>query len=391
MMTPPHQRYPGVWLTCCLLCTFLLGGLGAPPAYAQPSEREARERLDAIGTEIQTVNRRLNETRQAQDEATQALREVETALAETHTRLDGIQVERRQLDDDIITLEKERDELQDERDEQIEALNGQLVALYRLGLTPQLKLLLNQDDPAQLDRLQTYLNYLARARNQRLDEIARLDTALTDNRRKLDAHGQQLDALAAELAQRSSELAGRMNERERLLADLDARYDDEHSRLERLDRDRSEAELVLEQVREALAQLQRPPPSTAIERTRGDLPWPVQGNVASHYRRGQGVHVNGMLIEAREGTPVAAVHAGRVVFADWMRGFGNLLIIDHGDNVMTLYAHLQRFSANVGQTIGSGDTLGTVGSSGGHARPALYFEVRRGGDPIDPQEWIARR
>src|SRR5690554_6405333 len=192
-MTPSHQRYPGMWLICYLLCLCLLGGLGTLPAHAQPSEREARERLDAIGSEIQTVNRRLSETRQAHDEATQALREVETALAETHTRLDEIQVERRQLDDDVATLEITRDELQDERAEQVEALNMQLVALYRLGLTPQLKLLLNQDDPARLDRLQTYLNHLARARNQRLDEIAQLDAALASNRQELDAHGQQLD------------------------------------------------------------------------------------------------------------------------------------------------------------------------------------------------------
>ncbi|EWH02827.1 murein hydrolase activator EnvC family protein [Halomonas sp. BC04] len=98
-----------------------------------------------------------------------------------------------------------------------------------------------------------------------------------------------------------------------------------------------------------------------------------------------------MLIQAREGMPVKAVHAGRVVFADWMRGFGNLLILDHGDQVMTLHAHLQQFHVEVGQAVSGGDTIGTVGTSGGHESSALYFEVRRNGDPIDPQAWIARR
>ncbi|MCC5884584.1 MAG: peptidoglycan DD-metalloendopeptidase family protein [Halomonas sp.] len=374
-----------------------LGALLAPlaifsaAAMAQPSEREARERIDAIGSEIQAVNRRLGETREAQDEATRELRQVETSLAETHGRLDSIQAERRRLDAEVAALESARDELNVERAEQVEMLNAQLDALYRLGLTPQLKLLLNQDDPARLDRLQTYLNHLARARNERLDEIARLDAELAENRRERQARGEQLDSLADELATRSSELAERVADRERLVAELSGRYSDEQSRLASLNRDRSEAERVLERVREELARLQRPPPSTAIERTRGDLPWPVQGNVTSSYRRGDGVHYNGILIEAREGTTVNAVHAGRVVFADWMRGFGNLLIIDHGDNVMTLYAHLQRFNAEVGQAISRGDSLGTVGNSGGHTSPALYFEVRRNGDPIDPQAWIARR
>ena len=363
----------------------------AAPLAAQPSERAARERLDAIGSEIQGVSRRLTTTREAQTEASQGLRRVETALAETHRRLDDLQGEREELADEIVTLERRRDLLEAERADQVEALNIQLDALYRLGQSPQLKLLLNQDDPARLDRLQHYLNQLSRARNARLDELARLDTALGETRRGLEARGERLDVLAAELAERSSDLAAQMRERGELVAQLDARHDSEQSRLAALKQDRHDAERVLRQVQEELARLERPPPSTAIEQTRGDLPWPVQGSVASRFRAGDGVHRNGILIQAAEGTPIRAVHAGRVVFADWMRGFGNLLIIDHGDQVMTLHAHLQQFGVQVGQAVSRGDVLGAVGTSGGHQRPALYFEVRRGGDPIDPQSWIATR
>ncbi|MBB3329776.1 septal ring factor EnvC (AmiA/AmiB activator) [Halomonas campaniensis] len=361
------------------------------PLAAQPSERQARERLDALGEEIQGMSQRLGATRDARDDAARELREVETALAETHRRLDVLQAERRELDEQVTGLEAERDALEAERAEQVAALNAQLDALYRLGLTPQLKLLLNQDDPARLDRLQHYLNRLARARNERLDALARLDDALADNHRELEARGQRLEALAGELASRSSDLAAQMRERAALVADLDARHATEEARLVELEQDRAHAERVLRQVQEELARLERPPPSTAIEQTRGDLPWPVQGSVASRFRAGDGVHRNGILIQAAEGTPVRAVHAGRVVFADWMRGFGNLLIVDHGDQVMTLHAHLQHFGVAVGQAVARGDTLGGVGATGGHGRPALYFEVRRGGDPIDPQSWIASR
>ncbi|MDI5987443.1 peptidoglycan DD-metalloendopeptidase family protein [Halomonas sp. M4R5S39] len=363
----------------------------ASPLAAQPSEQAARERLDAIGEEIQGLSRRLTTTREARDDAGRELREVETALAETHRRLDALQAERHQLTGEIDALETRRDGLEAERVDQVESLNAQLDALYRLGLTPQLKLLLNQDDPARLDRLQHYLNRLAKARNERLDQLARLDRALADNRRALEARGTRLDALAGELASRSAELAERMAERADLVAELDGRYASEQARLEDLNQDRAHAERVLREVQEELARLQRPPPSTAIEQTQGELPWPVQGRVASRFRRGDGVHHNGMLIQAAAGTPVRAVHAGRVVFADWMRGFGNLLIVDHGDQVMTLHAHLQHFAAEVGQAVSRGDTLGAVGASGGHDTPALYFEVRRGGEPIDPQSWIASR
>ncbi|MGJ7458252.1 murein hydrolase activator EnvC family protein [Halomonas sp. MA07-2] len=361
------------------------------PLAAQPSERAAQERLDAIGSEIQGAARRLSTMREAQAVASEGLRRVETALAETHRRLDVLQGERSELGDEVATLERHRDLLEAERADQVEALSLQLDALYRLGQSPQLKLLLNQDDPARLDRLQHYLNQLARARTARLDELSRLDTALSETRRELEARGEHLDALAAELAARSSDLAGQMRERAELVADLDGRHASEQARLEELEQDRAQAERVLRQVQEELARLERPPPSTAIEQTRGDLPWPVQGSVASRFRAGDGVHRNGILIQAAEGTPIRAVHAGRVVFADWMRGFGNLLIVDHGDQVMTLHAHLQHFGVQVGQAVSRDDVLGAVGTSGGHQRPALYFEVRRGGDPIDPQAWIAAR
>ncbi|MGM0782576.1 MAG: murein hydrolase activator EnvC family protein [Pseudomonadota bacterium] len=361
------------------------------PLLAQPSEREARERLDAIGTAIESASQRLATTREAQDEATQALREVETALAETHRRLDAIQAERRQVDAELAELETAREGLEAERSDQIEALRTQLDALYRLGLTPQLKLLLNQDDPARLDRLQTYLNRLAEARHARLDAIAELDTALDANQRERREQRQRLDSLAESLAERSAELAEQVAEREQLVAALAARHGSERARLAALEQDREAAEQRLEAIRQELARLERPPPSTAIARTQGELPWPVEGELSATFGNGNGVHRNGLLIRAAEGTPVTAVHAGRVVFAEWMRGFGNLLIVDHGDQVMTLYAHLQHFEASVGEALSRGDSLGAVGVSGGQRQPALYFEVRREGKPIDPQAWIAQR
>ncbi|TDR51839.1 septal ring factor EnvC (AmiA/AmiB activator) [Halomonas ventosae] len=378
----------GTWLPGLVL----LLGLGlASPLAAQPSEREAQARLDALGEELKAVSAQLSTTREARDEASEALREVETALAETHRRLDALQAERRTLGDEIASLEARRDQLAAERTEQVEALSAQLDALYRLGRTPQLKLLLNQDDPARLDRLQTYLNRLARARNKRLDALARLDAELADTRRALSQRVERLEAVAEELAARSTTLAEQISERATLVARLDERFASEQARLATLAQDRAHAERTLREVQERLARLERPPPSTAIEQTRGELPWPVQGSIASTFHEGAGVHRNGLLIRAAAGTPVKAVHAGRVVFADWMRGFGNLLIVDHGDRVMTLHAHLQHFTAGVGAAVSRGDTLGAVGDSGGQQRPGLYFEVRRGGDPIDPRRWIARQ
>ncbi|WP_242458002.1 peptidoglycan DD-metalloendopeptidase family protein [Halomonas sp. YLGW01] len=372
-------------LILCLTC-----GL-ATPALAAPDEEAARARVDALAEDLKALERELSGRREARDDAAEALAEVETALAATHRRLDELQAERRTLGDEIADLEERRAILEGERRAQEAALAEQLDALYRLGVAPQLKLLLNQDDPARLDRLQTYLNHLSRARQARLDELARLDTRLADNRRALTTQIDQLARVGEELETRSQTLASRLAERETLLAELEADISRGHSRQARLKQEREDAERVLGEVRERLAALKRPPPTTAIESTRGELPWPTQGRVLSGFGAGEGVDRDGLLIQAAAGSPVKAVHAGRVVFADWMRGFGNLLILDHGDGVMTLHAHLQNFTVSPGEAVNRGQPIAAVGVSGGRTTPALYFAVRRHGQPIDPATWVARR
>ncbi|MFG6668100.1 murein hydrolase activator EnvC family protein [Halomonas sp. HNIBRBA4712] len=386
------MRLSGAWsaaVRCALLCIGLAGAL-MPPAFGQ-SEREAQQALDALGREIESLGSQLQDTGQARDSAERELQTVETELAATHQRLDQLQADRRALEDETQALRERRGRLEAARSAQVAALAQQFAALYRLGPTPQLKLLLNQSDPAELDRMQAYLNRLTRARQAKLDDIATLDTALADNEAELDQRQVQLAALLDELEAQSARLAEASAERQSVVATLDDRYESEADRLADLNQTREQAEAQLRRLQAEMARQATATPTTHIGRTQGDLPWPVQGAISAGFNGQQGVHYNGIVIEASANTPVTAVHAGRVVFADWMRGFGNLLIIDHGDQVMTLYAHLQQFNARTGQAVSAGEEIGRVGNSGGQSRAALYFEVRNRGEPINPQRWIARR
>ena len=196
--------------------------------------------------------------------------------------------------------------------------------------------------------------------------------------------------MQSDLEQQRQRLASNLKERQALVAKLDGRYDSEQARLEDLNQDRAHVERLLDRMQKELANLKKPPPSTAIRKTQGDLPWPVQGSMLSSYGSGDGVNRNGILIGAPAGTAIQAVHAGRVVFANWMRGFGNLLILDHGDGILTLYAHLQQIDVDPGQQVSNGQTVGAVGNTGGQSRPALYFEVRQNGNPINPGNWIGK-
>jgi len=371
--------------------TLLLLSLIALPADGRVDGASTQHKLDALGQEIQATSERLGFTAKARSDAERKLRKVEVALADIHARLDDVQAKRRALTEESAALKQRQTRLEKTRQAQLDALATQLAALYRLGDAPQLKLLLNQGNPAELDRMQAYLNRLSRARNQRLADIARLDDALTQNAARLADRRQRLDDANQALKEESATLAQRTAKRRDILATLGQREQSQGHHLAELQVDHKQAEQRLRQIREQMARLASPTPSTQMAQNRGDLPWPVQGTLRAGFQRQKGVHQNGITIGANAGTPVKAVHEGRVVFADWIRGFGNLLIIDHGDHIMTLYAHLQRFTHGPGEKVASGDVIGYVGNSGGQPRAALYFEVRRNGEPINPKRWIARR
>ncbi|NRB54726.1 MAG: peptidoglycan DD-metalloendopeptidase family protein [Salinicola sp.] len=363
----------------------------AGPVFGQANPQEARARLDSLATDIQALQGKLEDTQAARGDAQDDLEQVETAIGQTHKRLDSLQAERRQLDDEVADLQQRRQGLAEDRQRQREALARQFDALYRLGTTPQLKLLLNQDDPAEVDRLQHYLNALSSARRERLDQLREINRQLDDNLAEIDRRRSRLDEVQADLEQQQQRLASSLKERQALVAKLNGRYDSEQSRLEDLNQDRAHVERLLDRMQKELANLKKPPPSTDIRQTKGGLPWPVQGTMLSSYGSGEGINRNGILIGAPAGTAIKAVHAGRVVFANWMRGFGNLLILDHGDGILTLYAHLQQIDVDPGQQVSNRQTVGAVGNTGGQSRSALYFEVRQNGNPINPGSWIAKR
>lgn len=369
---------------CCM-------GLVTPAQGQEESESAAQRLLESIGQKIENVAERLNLTTSRREKVRGELEAIETELAETHQRLDTLQNERRALDSKAGQLQQQREQLKQQRRQQKAALSQQLVALHRLGPRLQIKLLLNQEDPAKLDRMQAYLNRLGEARQRRIMAIADLDASLASSASELQTHQARLDELTRQLEEQREQLASRTAQRQQLISQLDDRYQTEEQRLAALEEEQQAARRTLQRIREEMVSLSKPSPSTRFNQTRGDMPWPVQGQLQHGFHQDTGVHREGIMIQASAGTPVTTVHKGRVVFADWMRGFGNLLIIDHGDHMMTLYAHLQRFSVSPGQSVDTGDEIGRVGDSGGQPRAALYFEVRQRGEPANPEQWIARR
>jgi septal ring factor EnvC (AmiA/AmiB activator) len=334
-------------------------------------ELEAAEgRKGGLVTQLRGIERQIGKV-------DRALRQTRTSLEQTRKRL--------------RTLEGRRGQQEKQLADQRKALAQQIRASFIMGRQEQVKLLLNQEDPARVHRTFVYYDYMHRARTKviesaiaKLEELRATESAIRDEKH-------ELDALLARRQRERTALEGSRHEREGILKGLNHQISSQGRELEELQTSAKRLQRLLESLQDALADIPDDAEATrSFRASRGQHPWPVQGRVQRLYgslRPGSDLHWTGVRIEAPAGREIRAVAAGRVAFADWLRGMGLLIIIDHGEGYMSLYGHNQALYRETGEWVGRGDVIASVGNSGGQARPALYFEIRRNGKPQNPSAW----
>ena len=217
-------------------------------------------------------------------------------------------------------------------------------------------------------------------------------TELADVQQQLDDNLSQLQQQETELARQSQELAAARDERAAALAALDADIDSRSQELEQLQFDQAELQALLDEIArsmEGVRSFADVPPITASQ---GRLNRPVNGDVAARFGStygGGSLSRQGIIIRTSEGSPVQAIHPGQVVFSDWLRGAGLLVIVDHGAGYMSLYGGNEALAKNAGDWVDAGEVLATSGLGGENGSPGLYFEIRRNGSALDPEDWLA--
>jgi septal ring factor EnvC (AmiA/AmiB activator) len=321
-------------------------------------------------------------------ELNNALRETEQAVAaigaELQTLEGRIEENRRQLE----RLEQEKaghaSRLHDER----EYLKRQIRAAYRMGRDDYVKLLLNLEDPDRMGRMLAYFDYYNRSRSERIAAIGEAMAGLRQVETEIRAGAAKLEELRERESRQLALLTQAKEARNGALAKLEDHIDAEGKRLQILRQDAAELEALLERLRQpdlaAVGDLQ------PFDSLKGNLKWPVKGRIAEGFgslKKGGKLRHQGVTIAAESGTEVRAVSPGKVVFADWFRNLGLLLIIDHGDGYMSLYGHNGRLLKKVGDWIAADEVIGSVGDTGGQTQSGLYFEIRLTGDPVDPAIW----
>ena len=414
-----------------LVAVALLWSLACPAPAQQTTDREAQRRLETVQRELKDVaaeRRRLEGQRGA---ASRELRTVDERVADSSRALHTADTELAREQAALAQLNARRDALRVQEAATRRELAALLRAAHAQGDHAPLKVMLAQDRVADTQRQLVYYRYLQRQRLQRtaalsaeLAELTQMETRIAEKRAALDAARERQRTQLASLARDRRARAVTLGE-------LEQRYRDRSEREQALGSDAQALQQVIGRLRAAAARAaaeraaaeraaaraaaarqaakpatkpgtraqtraQAKPPrqiASAAPVRVGGAGWPLSGNLLSGYggRMPDGRASSGLLIAAGLGTPVRAVADGTVVFAEWMTGYGLILIVDHGNGYLSLYGHNESLLKNAGDTVKRGDTVARVGNSGGLAQPALYFELRRNGQPVNPDSWLRRQ
>lgn len=413
-----------VRILLALALSFLLGS-------AMADERaDTRKQIEAARKDVGELQRLLKQIEQEKSAVQKQLQTTESEMGQLEKQVDSLQQEIDRSESELERLNDEKTTLEGARLEQQRLIGIQARAAYQSGRQEYLKLLLNQQNPEKFSRTLTYYDYLSKARfeqveafNETLSQLANVEAGIQTQQAEL---AEQQDGLQ----ERRAQLAEVRKERQLALAKLDKDLSSRDQKLKARKQEQAQLERVLKTIEETLARQAReaeqerqralalareeqarqqqagrapsapsgPTVSSAggnfggpFANAKGKLPWPVDGRLVARYGTPRGGDArtkwDGVLIGADVGTQVRAVHGGRVVFADWLRGAGLLVILDHGNGYLSLYGHNQSLLRDAGDIVKAGDPIATVGTSGGQESAALYFAIRQQGRPSDPAQW----
>ena len=380
-------RWRAGWLIALLL---LVIAVPAAPANARPDAKAKQAELARLKAHIAALRKELNAARSrygaVRGELQHSEKRIAAAARALHDLAGRLTVQQRKL----AALQQRSEQLQNSVRRQRRYLAEQVRAAYLMGRQGYLKILLNQDDPARVGRVLTDYAYLSRARSRRIAKLHDTLKTLDAVRDQVLAEQQRLQGLYQQQTQQKEKLEQGRRERRRVLLSLSSEIHGKDARLKRMLRDEKRLRTLVQELTNVLADIPSEPGNIRpFAQLRGKLHWPARWRIVARYHapRGGSMRWQGVFIAGKGGEPVRAVAHGQVVFADWLRGYGLLIIIDHGDGYMTLYGHNQSLYKETGDWVDAGDVIATMGDSGGQSSSGLYFGVRRRGHPVNPALW----
>jgi murein hydrolase activator len=406
----------------CLLLAVSHVNLG----FAAKKIEAAKENLSDVKEKIEALKKELDTNQEAHQDAADALKESETAISKANEKLRDISQKQKQNQSTLQQLKKESLSINQQLAYQQQRLSHLLYQQYTMGNQSYTQLLLQNKNPSDISRDLKYQSYIAKAHAKLIDDMQlSLNKVKKLNQQTSIALQEVADLKAKQEAERKA-LEQQKQEKAKVLKTLASKIAEQRNEIKKLKRDENNLTNLVERLAKAATRAPKKPrskpektspsktpgekPGEAITKNeetpdasfsgisfsslRGKLKLPVRGEIMNRFgsaRADSGVSWKGIFIKASEGAEVKSIASGRVVFADWMRGFGNLVIVDHGGGYMSLYGNNQAMFKHVGETVNAGDTLAAVGNSGGNESNGLYYELRNQSKPFDPLSWSVIR
>lgn len=363
-------------------------------AKAKETElKQVRERIESVRKSIQNDAERRDSLVGELKQADQNIQSARAELAEVRARRQAVEQQLRALETQQSLAEAK---IRLER----QVLSQELRLSYMNGRNEQFKLLLNQQDPAQLGRMVSYYGYFGRARAERIQSINEQLAHIELLTQRIAEETKQLRSVEFASERSARTLAQARQKRANTLAQVQTKLQTGNQRLNKLQSDAASLERLLAELRRVMERTaaqsraqNNNKKSAAAPRGRGSWPWPLQGEVLARFgqlRSGGPLRWEGMMIGASVGVPVRAPAPGQVLYADWLPGLGLLLVLDHGGGIMSLYGHNEQLFKKVGEQVARGEVLSASGDTGLNGRNGIYLEIRNGKNPVDPLDWLGK-
>ncbi|KKD61508.1 peptidase M23 [Grimontia sp. AD028] len=359
-----------------------------------PASLASDEQLSGMKSEISRQEQQLNSKSKKLNALQSNLKSQEQSIAAIATQMRDANADLSVIEKDIATLNRESQRLEQLKLGQMELLKELLNSQYRQGQHSQLNALLSGEDSTDMDRMTVYAEKLSKARTDAINELAATDTELQLKRRTLQQQTEKQKTLIASLAADKAKLEKEQQAQKKTAGAIRREINSDKGYLAELRNNEKRLKVELERAAEQarIAAEQAKVKMDGLGKYKGKMQWPVKGKILHRYgteQTGQ-LRWNGMVIAAKEGSEVKAAHDGTVVLSNWLRGYGLMVVVDHGKGDMSFYGYNQALLRNVGDTVKAGDPIALVGNSGGQDASALYFEIRRKGNATNPSPWLTR-
>jgi len=380
LVRPQFKLFFTALLTCCLL----------QPLVADEKTQKEKQ-LKALQSKIEKLKKTIHVKQDSKSRYTSQLRKIEGQIGDLSKKIRSTEKKINQRKKELKELRNTRKQHQKKLAKENDILAEQVYTAFTLGKQEKMKLLFSQQNAEFIQRNLVYYQYFSNARANLINNVQDNITQILATESRISLASQAMEKNRSTLKTQQSQLKKDGNKRKKVIGSLDKQLKKQGGHLSKLEDEAKELQNLLDSIEDILIETPAPQLSNqAFATLRGKLAWPVKGKVRrlfGHTKPLSNLRWQGVIIQAPTGRHVKAVSHGRVAFADWLRGLGNLIIIDHGNSYLSLYGHNESLFKSAGEWVEPGDIIGSIGNSGGQEKPGLYFEIRKKGKPQNPTKW----